>query len=49
MSTHTTTRPPSAPPPGDGGRDSMSVCSIAVWVLVALVGATCWAVLALSL
>ncbi|SDS15876.1 carbon starvation protein [Nocardioides scoriae] len=48
MSTHTPTRPPSAPPPGDGGREKMSARSIATWVLVALVGATCWVVLALS-
>jgi carbon starvation protein len=55
MATDTTTPPgasgPAGPPPDDGrkrptGRRPTPL-SIAIWVLVALVGATCWTVLAL--
>lgn len=46
MSTSTTTRRTDGPPPERGRRPSAR--SIAVWVLVAVVGAVCWAVLALS-
>lgn len=52
MSTSTTTRPPDGPGTGSdgggGGRGRPSPLSIAVWVGVALVGAVCWGVLALS-
>ena len=46
MTTSTSTRPSSGPDP-DGSR-TMSPAKIAAWVAVALVGAVCWAVLALS-
>src|SRR5919107_2910889 len=44
MSTTTETRPGTAP----GGRPRMTPGSIALWSGVALVGAVCWVVLALS-
>ncbi len=46
MSTSTTTRRADGPPPERSRRPSPR--SIAIWTVVALVGATCWAVLALS-
>jgi carbon starvation protein len=49
MSTSTTIRPPGGSgPEGPASRPGRSPKSIAVWVAVALVGATCWTVLALS-
>ncbi|GAA4685344.1 carbon starvation CstA family protein [Nocardioides nanhaiensis] len=52
MSTSTTTRPPDGPGTGSddggGGRGRPSPRSIVLWVGVALVGAVCWGVLALS-
>jgi carbon starvation protein len=45
MATSTTTRPAGGPPPP---HQRMTPKSIAAWALVALVGAACWAVLALS-
>lgn len=52
MSTSTTTRPPDGPGTGSdgggGGRGRPTPASIALWVGVALVGAVCWGVLALS-
>ncbi|MCY7396947.1 MAG: carbon starvation protein A [Nocardioides sp.] len=50
MSTSTTTRPPDGPSshgPEDRGR-GMTPRSMAVWVGVAVIGAVCWSVLALS-
>ncbi|KQT89155.1 carbon starvation protein CstA [Marmoricola sp. Leaf446] len=46
MSTSTTTRRADGPPPERSRRPLPR--SIAIWTVVALVGATCWAVLALS-
>ena len=48
MSTSTTSRPPGDAAPQPRRADRATPRSIAVWVLVALVGATCWVVLALS-
>lgn len=48
MSTATTTRPPGGDGPVDPGRERMTPRSIALWAAVALVGAVCWVVLALS-
>ncbi|MCH1868488.1 carbon starvation CstA family protein [Nocardioides sp. CFH 31398] len=55
MATDTTTPPgasgPAGPPPGDAAKRPTgrrpTPLSIAIWVLVAVVGATCWTVLAL--
>ena len=44
MSTHTVDRTPAAP----AGKPKMTPKSMAIWGTVALVGAVCWSVLALS-
>ncbi|WP_244927822.1 carbon starvation CstA family protein [Nocardioides sp. W7] len=44
----TTTRPPEEPAPAGPDSDRMPPRTIALWALVAVVGAVCWAVLALS-
>jgi len=49
LSTTTSPTPPSpAGGPADGGKTRRSPASIALWVGVAVVGAVCWSVLALS-
>ncbi|MCY7399460.1 MAG: carbon starvation protein A [Nocardioides sp.] len=48
MSTSTTTRPPDGNGPAEPAGERLSPRSIALWGTIALVGAVCWVVLALS-